>query len=1332
MEPLIQFNLYTTFYPWNYTKLIYDNRLLDMLKSNKRSENFVEIPMDKQYTKDMKLKDVSLYDAIETVARYRAEFLSSTLNASAVSPRSGFMQGEGRESSVAGCSSSVCDSFKFENEKENSASFDINRESNLSRLKLETGSERTPNSGDNGNVLFAVPSLPRKSRLRRSSSFGGNQTRDLRNCNENVEFYVSPGTNASRRTMENKLMALRARDAARKEALQKSRRERSLSRQKVDLEATARKFLFSEDLNNTVSMPSGLNYSGLPTFQPSNGDSSDATYVLSRFNQGTPLLQKKSAVMPPTVSLPKQEAALKAWVNFLVRQRYGSERLCSVFEKDKCVAENFLRSALRDQLSKDSSTKINFADSKSASVAERKLVADVVTNMRKLLDKNEVLMQLDNMLQKGAFKIRAEVHLFSDVGLQIRLLKMLFSLHIFWLRCGLEAVFNVSFNGLSCNLHRKLVRFVIRHFFKEPAILSNPKYAKGRNRSVITELGREELGRNFQSKFYRLLYSVDCTKSEARFSKQTPNVFLSESSFKNIEDVVNVLQKEILSGAVNASKLLSRIGVGVKYRQGFLDEYHYFVKDLYTDLSDGVILCRLIEVVYNLQPDSIGWSLRNPSGDRLRKLGNVKKVLEAAKSNGLDLGEVKADDIVKGKSEEILEAIWRIVGVYVTTTENICCSNDKNEYDPELWWQAAIRIQRAYRKYRKKKEAAIDVDTGVIDNTIVTQLHNCVPGANPSGSDGPAVKAAECENEIFVPQQVSNNVLTGAVDDDTFVVADSASVRLSEPAASVTAIMPSSSTDLADNYNFVDCTSATNADIVGSHVFSIEQLVNADENATVTLSSVCDVNSNESDKSITKSNTSDVKKVVEFGSGVSIASSIITLTNDIKQDEASLQTVIEDRVVSHDTDGAGCSCIGTASCHGDKDSLKENISPTICQTPELMNYQKAEELDDGEENLHDLSLQLINKKKLETEAASDEILGEDCDEEVCEGMLEELYRKCDIKLKVPLDGDPLSSTKRHLRHLKLLQLKRAQKDIALKQDRVLKELKKHWRKFNAVKHYQKFQKRQKAALVIQGWWRCTRARMTFKKLVTRVVKCNEAAKLIQRAWRLRQRKECERRLLEQSAVIIQKHVRGFLTRRKLAGQIAIVQKRMEDFRAKDAASCTERSRPALFRVIDALEDLLSGELERRDHAALTLGRLTTLSDQCGLYIYKQKGLSFLLDSLDSCNRGLHERQVVIHLLLCLSNILKIKTVQEDIGSNRQLAEDLVKSCFHYLSAFYNVHVAAQTLMESLIVVANANSGVKEFPGAKYYVNQALQRFKRFGNNSDLFTTASNMQHIYMA
>lgn len=47
---------------------------------------------------------------------------------------------------------------------------------------------------------------------------------------------------------------------------------------------------------------------------------------------------------------------------------------------------------------------------------------------------------------------------------------------------------------------------------------------------------------------------------------------------------------------------------------------------------------RLVEVVCGLKPYSLGSLLRDPSGDRLRKLGNVKKVIEAAKLEGLDLG----------------------------------------------------------------------------------------------------------------------------------------------------------------------------------------------------------------------------------------------------------------------------------------------------------------------------------------------------------------------------------------------------------------------------------------------------------------------------------------------------------------------------------------------------------------------------------------------------------------------------------------------------------------------------------------------------------------------
>lgn len=35
-------------------------------------------------------------------------------------------------------------------------------------------------------------------------------------------------------------------------------------------------------------------------------------------------------------------------------------------------------------------------------------------------------------------------------------------------------------------LHHKLASFVVKHFFKEPSILANPKCAKGRNKLLLT------------------------------------------------------------------------------------------------------------------------------------------------------------------------------------------------------------------------------------------------------------------------------------------------------------------------------------------------------------------------------------------------------------------------------------------------------------------------------------------------------------------------------------------------------------------------------------------------------------------------------------------------------------------------------------------------------------------------------------------------------------------------------------------------------------------------------------------------------------------------------
>ncbi|VDD97267.1 unnamed protein product [Enterobius vermicularis] len=182
-------------------------------------------------------------------------------------------------------------------------------------------------------------------------------------------------------------------------------------------------------------------------------------------------------------------------------------------------------------------------------------------------------------------------------------------------------------------------------------------------------------------------------------------------------------------------------------------------------------------------------------------------------------------------------------------------------------------------------------------------------------------------------------------------------------------------------------------------------------------------------------------------------------------------------------------------------------------------------------------------------------------------------------------------------------------------------------------------------------------------------------------------------------------------------------------REDDETAFSERGRPCLIRVIDAISDLVSNDLSRRNCAALTLGRVTALSDECGLYVYKNHGLSFLLDALDSSNRGVHESVVARHLLFCLHNILKIKAVQHSIREDEEQITDLVKSCFHYFFAYYKVHDAVYNSARCLIIIADISPVAKKFAGASYYISEAL---RKFSGVKELCDVLAIMQNVYLS
>ena len=81
------------------------------------------------------------------------------------------------------------------------------------------------------------------------------------------------------------------------------------------------------------------------------------------------------------------------------------------------------------------------------------------------------------------------------------------------------------------------------------------------------------------------------------------------------------------------------------------------VKSLVTDLSDGIILIHLLEVLSN---ESLGRYASIPKL-RVQRFENVNKSLEYIKSRGIQMTNIGAEDVVDGNRKIILGLIWTLI-----------------------------------------------------------------------------------------------------------------------------------------------------------------------------------------------------------------------------------------------------------------------------------------------------------------------------------------------------------------------------------------------------------------------------------------------------------------------------------------------------------------------------------------------------------------------------------------------------------------------------------------------------------------------------------------------
>ncbi|CAM0906071.1 unnamed protein product [Alopecurus aequalis] len=287
-----------------------------------------------------------------------------------------------------------------------------------------------------------------------------------------------------------------------------------------------------------------------------------------------------------------------------------------------------------------------------------------------------MMCQICKNIDERRLKMKAHCPIVTDLRLKENATRVFMCYNPEWLRIGLHII--LGGDGLLQSgswKQDKEISFLNLLLQKQlfcqnvaPKTSARNKVVEGLHRTGDTEVSANIL----LKRMFLLVAALDRAKMESALPLKSgidsldggsPPLFCHQARIKSSRQIIQESLAEAMHGEGDLLMHLSTMGYKLNYEQLALSEYNFTIGSLFEDLQDGVILCRVVQLL--LSDASIILKVIAPSDTHKKKLHNCTMAVQYIKQVGVPLSDadgvlISAEDIANGDKELILSLLWNI------------------------------------------------------------------------------------------------------------------------------------------------------------------------------------------------------------------------------------------------------------------------------------------------------------------------------------------------------------------------------------------------------------------------------------------------------------------------------------------------------------------------------------------------------------------------------------------------------------------------------------------------------------------------------------------------